>query len=568
MSIFSLKRDSIVILFFTLLTVVMTYPWSFQLSSTVHNSADSYLITWILAWDIHQLKEDPAELFNANVLYPHKNTLAFSEHEIENAVLAWPIVAFTNNPILAYNILTFLFFVLGGYSMYLLVYYLTRNAAAALLSGIIFGFSPYRFIHFPHLHLQAIFFFPLLILTLHILIKKQKIKYFFLFSLLLVLIGYMSGQYFLMSLVVVFLFMIFYFFIIIRKFPSRKFLIKLIISLILVGIVILPGFYPYFKLSQEDWLAVSDDWPPTLAMINFYSPTVLDYLAFSPIIRQWVGYPKSVEKVLFTGFIVVILFITSMIYIFKRYKSNKRILNNTILYFLIGSACFLLSFGALVRFSDSDSGIIGPHMLFQTIVPGFEGIRALGRYYILVLLSVSVIIGMAFSLFLKKIKKRSFSPLLYSILIIMILLEYHWIPPFQPIPLEKAKTSNSIPQVYRWLSDQEKDAVIIEFPIDAGVKKTAEYMYFSTYHWKKIVNGYSGYIPKDYWVLERNLLDFPSSDTIAVLKNIGVDYVIIHQGIPSNFTKRVNPELLSTFDELTLIEKFDDDYVYKLNSSK
>ena len=45
---------------------------------------------WIMAWVVHQLPRDPLQLFDANIFYPAKDTLAFSEPLIVPALLAAP----------------------------------------------------------------------------------------------------------------------------------------------------------------------------------------------------------------------------------------------------------------------------------------------------------------------------------------------------------------------------------------------------------------------------------------------------------------------------------------------
>ena len=44
-----------------------------------NDTADTVHHEWILAWDAHQLARDPRHLFDANIFYPERNTLAFSE---------------------------------------------------------------------------------------------------------------------------------------------------------------------------------------------------------------------------------------------------------------------------------------------------------------------------------------------------------------------------------------------------------------------------------------------------------------------------------------------------------
>ena len=43
-----------------------------------NDNGDTQLNEWIMAWVVHQLPRDPLRLFDANIFYPAKDTLAFS----------------------------------------------------------------------------------------------------------------------------------------------------------------------------------------------------------------------------------------------------------------------------------------------------------------------------------------------------------------------------------------------------------------------------------------------------------------------------------------------------------
>src|SRR5947199_5365777 len=53
-------------------------------------------------------------------------------------------------------------------------------------------------------------------------------------------------------------------------------------------------------------------------------------------------------------------------------------------------------------------------------------------------------------------------------------------------------------------------------------------MYYSTIHWKPLVNGYSGFQPASYHELVDKLGDFPSDASILYLRRRGVKYLLVH----------------------------------------
>ena len=53
-------------------------------------------------------------------------------------------------------------------------------------------------------------------------------------------------------------------------------------------------------------------------------------------------------------------------------------------------------------------------------------------------------------------------------------------------------------------------------------------MYLSTVHWKRTVQGFTGYPPPAYNFIRWRLFHFPDEESIAFLEKLGVDAVIIH----------------------------------------
>src|SRR5947207_15869633 len=52
---------------------------------------------WNVGWVSHTMVTDPASLFDANIFYPHRDTLAFSEANIVAGVVGIPAWLLTHN---------------------------------------------------------------------------------------------------------------------------------------------------------------------------------------------------------------------------------------------------------------------------------------------------------------------------------------------------------------------------------------------------------------------------------------------------------------------------------------
>jgi hypothetical protein len=84
--------------------------------------------------------------------------------------------------------------------------------------------------------------------------------------------------------------------------------------------------------------------------------------------------------------------------------------------------------------------------------------------------------------------------------------------------------------VYRTLATLPRGPVI-EMPFfypAVGLFQHTKYMLASTAHWMPMVNGYSDYIPPDFYEHVLLLAPFPSHDAFKILEPNGVRYALLH----------------------------------------
>ena len=108
----------------------MTYPQVLQMSDGVHDDGDPLLLTWVLGWVAHQLPRAPARLFDANMFYPERNTLAYSETLLVPALVVAPLHWLGVGAIFIYNLVFLSGFALSGVGVALLVRRLTGHDGA------------------------------------------------------------------------------------------------------------------------------------------------------------------------------------------------------------------------------------------------------------------------------------------------------------------------------------------------------------------------------------------------------------------------------------------------------
>ena len=61
-----------------------------------------------------------------------------------------------------------------------------------------------------------------------------------------------------------------------------------------------------------------------------------------------------------------------------------------------------------------------------------------------------------------------------------------------------------------------------------GVLFDSRYLYFSTFHWHRLINGNSGFLPPSYLQFIEKMHDFPGDAALDYLRARGVEYVTVH----------------------------------------
>lgn len=163
-----IRRHGWALLGYAALTLILTWPVLPRAADhQLGGGNDPWLFIWTIGWNVHALTTAPWTIFDANIFYPHKNTLAYSEHLIGTAPFAAPIVWITGNQLLATNIVALLSVLLGGFGAYLLGRRLGLPAGASFLAGVVFAFTPPRLERIDQLHLITIHWIPFALAFLH-----------------------------------------------------------------------------------------------------------------------------------------------------------------------------------------------------------------------------------------------------------------------------------------------------------------------------------------------------------------------------------------------------------------
>jgi hypothetical protein len=186
--------------------------------------------------------------------------------------------------------------------------------------------------------------------------------------------------------------------------------------------------------------------------------------------------------------------------------------------------------------------------LYHYVLP-YRGLRVPARISILVGFTLAVFAAWAVRRIAARIPARVPAALLPAVLSALILVEYR--PSIELEPIWKKP-----PAIYDRL---EPSAVIVELPLPG--KETlawfdTRYMYFSTFHWRRLVNGNSGFFPPSYLRFLKTMQPFPDAESIANLKTMNVDYVILHGAFMEPDAYSAMRGKLDASSDLSVMQRF------------
>jgi len=536
------------------LAVLMTWPLASGLGHLGRTTnMDGLYGIWNVGWVSRTIVTDPASLFDANIFYPHRDTLAYSEANIVAGVVGIPAWLLTHNAYAAHNTALIFAFASTFFCTWLLARRLSRRSDTSVAAAILFAFCPYFYSHSAHVQLLMAGGMPLSMLALHRLVDAPSLRRGAALGIALAAQALACAYYGIFAGLMVGYGALFFS---IRRglWRNRDFWIALAGGAVVAGLIVFPFLLPYLKLQEGGFVRSLDD-------ARRYSATWQSYLAspshlHRPIltIARQLGWRPG--EVLFPGVLAIVVGIVGIVMCWTRdaaAASSPRDRETLMLYGSLGALALWASFGPPA----------GLYTVLYRVVPLFTFLRAPSRFGLLVVFVLSIFAAVALARLTSRAASQDHpryrrAPVLAAALAIVALAELNVVP----FPWERALPVSTN---YRVLASRPR-ASIAEFPFYGeriAFPLHAQYMVLSTTHWMPMVNGYSDYIPQDFRDAAFVLDSFPSTDTFKILEKHRVRYVGIHWDMYGPRAEEIRTKLkdflrylrpLATDDTMSLYE--------------
>jgi hypothetical protein len=539
----------VVLLAYTLLAIGMTFPLAFDLGNTLlatdsNALNDSYFSVWIFGWQAHQLIADPLNLFQANIFYPFSNTLAFSEIILPGALLYLPFEYASNNPIFAYNLILLLTFPLNAFAMYLWTldwlhapshrsqnssvarYTIRDTRYAAFLSGIIFAFCTYKMGELRHIQLLMALFMPLTLMYVARFMRAPNFHNGFLTALFFAL-NALSSLYYALFLAFAILLYLGVELVRRRLRLSPAHIVHGILAVVIAGFLVVPFLLPFLRLERE--FNFSEGRDPRLynARPASYLATPRSQWLYGEVTRAFRVASKG--QPLFPGITVVVLSLIGVAALIRHARAREADPYAWVFPVLLGLMGFVLSFGPDLLLGRSGEAALNfplPYFALAKVVPPLNSLNAPSRFVVLTMLALSLLAAYGVRTWMQRAPRWGTAIALACAT--LIVLEY------TPAPLrfDPVQAGAEISPAYSFLAQQPRGQAVVELPMGAPTfvdqDKHVVYAYNSLYHLQPLVNGYSTFIPPDYYTLVRDVKKFPKGSALKRLRKWGAQWVVVH----------------------------------------
>lgn len=534
-------------LFFVAVAVLFTWPLAVHPASRLAapvGPGDPYLNLWILGWDLRTISHDPlallnGRLFDANIFFPARGTLAYSDHLLPQALGLWPLYALAGNLVLCYNALLFVSLVASGLAMYAFVRAVTGSRAGALLAGLAWAVIPFRFAHLLHLQLHSLYFLPLAFLFLHRVVAGRKRRDAIWLGGLAALQA-ISSVYWAMASAIALTVGAVMLAVGVGRWRSLPLLRRFALAAVVGALLVAPFAWPYWTVQRREGFSRN------LYEASQHEAVVGSYLrvppgnllygrtgALRPSSAAPQGRHEGPEQELFPGFVLTAL---ALFGAWRAWRRDARPLALAMV--AVGGAGFVVSLGP--------DGLRPLYAWLHRGVFGFQAIRAPARFGVLVAFALSVLAAVGVRELLASVRRPRAAGALAACLVGLVAIEFF----NAPIPTVPSPSMES--GVARWLRAAPAPGAVLYLPLDGDLGNTRA-MLDSLGHGRRIVNGYSGQRPAFFMGLVDVVSRFPSAESLWTLRDLGVRYV-------------VSPAPLATRAHSPLVERarFAEGLVYEL----
>lgn len=301
---------------FSAIAIALTWPLLLRLSSAVpHDLGDPLFSATVLWWNSHVVPLT-TRWWNGFFFAPATGTIAFSDHDLGESLIASPLLWLGLSPAAAYNVTLLATFPLSALAAYWLGFVLTRRHDGAAVCGLAFGFTPYRLAHIEHLQLLAAYGMPAALAALHRARETRRAAWLAVFAAALLLQGLCTSYYLLFFSVFVALWVLWF-----VDWRDWRLATGILVAAAAAALALVPVGIDYFRIHR--FYGLERDYREILR----FSADMTSLATASPMLALW-GWTSSLngpERQIFPGLTIVALTVAGATAAWRRERRAERI---------------------------------------------------------------------------------------------------------------------------------------------------------------------------------------------------------------------------------------------------
>jgi hypothetical protein len=240
-----------------------------------------------------------------------------------------------------------------------------------------------------------------------------------------------------------------------------------------------------------------------------------------------------VENNLYLGFIPMALAVLAFA-VRKRIPEDRR---KIALFAFVFLCAFILTLGTQLKVTPgptdpskslafAEQGIPLPSALLARVLPFYDRMRVFSRFAIFAVLFLSLLAGYGALFAVGRIKNKKTAAVLAAAFLALVVFEFK----NAGLPIVKVEGR----PVDRWLAGRHERGAVIQFPA-AEIGK-AEQIFYTTIHRKPFVGAFSAAFFSPQYLRTFPLLErFPDRESVALLKELKVRYILVDSTLYSDF---------------------------------
>lgn len=488
------------------LAFVFTLPGSLSLNSgLLGDPGDNFQHAWFLWHFARALLRGHNPFYTHLMFYPTRVNLTWSTTDPLAGFLALPLSVFAG-PVVAYNLSLILQLALAAFCARLLCLRISQNEVAALIGGMLFGFSPYLMAQaLQHLSLVTAFPIPLFILALDRIFSSQSPAWRAGIPLGIALLLAGLAHYDCAAICLVFA-ALWFAIEVGQQLRSgiTRFLARVWRPIAAGAATFFIGFSPLLWMMLGTHSEIPSPRKPghievmSADALGFAIPS-WNHIFFGKIARNWNPglFLAGVEGTVYIGAVVLAL---AAIGFWKRRETNQFW---AIRAAILGFSFWILSLGPRIHALGHELSFPAPAALFFDL-PFAKFISAPARFDVIVALCLAILSALAMKCLLEAPAFRIHRYWVVPLIVALVMADYLTIPFPRSSTVDAGKgysASRTNPAIYGCaLPPELQSGTILTFPmLNAPYCLKSMWMQVADQGRFAIVDGYLSYSPPDVW---------------------------------------------------------------------